>query len=104
MYKLSPVFQVPVRKIDVGNYEYDGTDVAMAVRITRDYATKGVLPAPLIVKRTKNGCYKVRSGVPSLIVAHTLGIESVGCQEVILDESDPGVREEGTSAGSVCCP
>lgn len=102
MHKLSPVFQVSVRKIDVGDYSFDGTDVAMAIRITRDYSLKGTLPAPLIVKRTKNGRYKVRSGVPSLIVAHTLGIESVGCQEVIPNEPDPGVREEGTSAGSVC--
>lgn len=81
--QLSDVKQVPTKLIDIGTPDsYNGTDVALAIKITKDFLLKGLRPAPIIVLGCKNGRYKVHTGVVSLIVAHTLGVETVGVQEI----------------------
>jgi len=105
LYKLSDLRWVDTNDIDLASDEFQSVHIATAVRITKDFLEKGIKPAAIIVvKHPHNGRLVVRGNGVALCVAHALGIKRVAIQEVLPRESDPGVREEGTSAGSVCCP
>lgn len=102
MSKLSPVRKVPTNTLDLASDEFQSVHIATAVRITKEFLEKGVKPAPIIVaKHPHNGRLVVRDNGVALCVAHALGVTEVAVQEVVTRESDPGVREEGTSAGSI---
>lgn len=97
--KLSDLRWVNTVDLDLASDEFQSVHIATAVRITKDFLEKGIKPAPILVaKHPHNGRLVVRGNGVALCVAYALGITRVAVQEVIADESDPGLREERASA------
>lgn len=78
---LSKVFECPVSELDIGNYRYDMTDIATAIKYTKMYLTSGTLPAILVVRQA-NKRYKVQTNVISFIVGNTLSLSTIPAQEI----------------------
>lgn len=79
--KLKPTFDCPTDKIDAECATVDCTELALAVKITKDYLTgKGF--SPTIVRRQRNGRFKVQTNVITFLVAHSLGVLSIPVQEM----------------------
>ena len=67
--------------LDIGNYNYDETDIATAIKYTKMYLTTHVLP-PIIVVRQRNGRFKVQTNVIAYVVAHNLSLSTIQAQEL----------------------
>lgn len=97
---LSNPFDCPMDKIDCPNITLmlEATDVSTAVKITRDYLTKGVFPT-IIVLRRRDGRYYVRQNIVAYVVAHTLSLSTIPAQEQINEHrirtSECGVATSG---------
>jgi hypothetical protein len=78
---LSQLFECPMSEIDIGTYQYDMTDVAVAVKYTKMYLTTGVLPSILVIRQA-NKRYKIQTNVIAYIVAHNLSLSTIPAQEI----------------------
>lgn len=81
------MFQCPTNKIDVDRHDYTEDDVGMAVRETKRFLTTGAL-LPIMVRRMRNGRYKVQTNFITYLVAHTLSLPTVPCQEIESNGTD----------------
>lgn len=78
---LSQVFDCPMSELDVGNYTYDATDVAVGIKYTKMFLTHGKLP-PILVVRQHNGRFKVQTNIIAFLVANTLSLSTIPAQEI----------------------
>lgn len=79
---LSKVFECPMSEVDIGNYNYDMTDIAVAIKYTKMHLTNNMLP-PILVVRQPNGRYKVHTNIIAYLVAHTLSLSTIPAQELL---------------------
>ncbi len=79
---LGQVFECPVSQLDIGNHQYDCTDIAVAIKFTKMFLTEHKLPTILVVRQA-NGRFKVQTNVIAYVVAHTLSLSTITAQEIL---------------------
>lgn len=78
---LKPMFSCPTHLLRYSNNPEFVADIALAVRITKEFLTTGELPV-ILVKAGAGRTYDIQTNVISFLVAHTLSIPTVNCQEL----------------------
>lgn len=78
---LGPLFECPLTELDAPRYQFDETDIAVAIKYCKMFLTTGVLPA-IMVTRQGNGRFRVQTNVISFVVANTLSLSSIPAQEL----------------------
>lgn len=78
---LKPMFKCPTHLLRHYKCREDAADIALAVRITKEFLTTGELPV-IIVRAGSGQTFDIQTNVMSFLVAHTLSIPTVNCQEL----------------------